>query len=348
MLGSHLKHLLRSWKFIALCGFGMAFLLLGLNFFKPRLYTAELTFMINDEDGGSLGSMAAVLGQFGIGGPGSAESNLDKIIELSRTRTITQRALCKKAAIDGQSDYLANHLIRSLEARKKWNKKNLLSRFAGSDGLDLSGFSFKHDSVQAFQLIENKALKKLHRHLVGKEKTGDAFQSEFSEVSGIMSFRMTSGNPDLSIHIVENIFDELSDFYLVKTGEKQRHSYNLVKTKYDSIVNLLSSVQYSIAKFDDENQGLIRRMDQLKKKRMQGEELKLASMLAEAEKQLQISELSVQSNSAFIQSIDRPIPPLRPSNKGKLYFFLLGGLLGGILSVVLVVAKKIYRDIMNN
>ena len=80
---------------------------------------------------------------------------------------------------------------------------------------------------------------------------------------------------------------------------------------------------------------------------MQGEELKLASMLAEAEKQLQISELSVQSNSAFIQSIDRPIPPLRPSNKGKLYFFLLGGLLGGILSVVLVVAKKIYRDIMN-
>ena len=345
-MGDHVKNLLRSWKLITLCGFGLALILLGLNFFKPRLYTAELTFMINDDDGGSLGSMAAVLGQFGLGGPGSSESNLDKIIELSRTRVITQKALYQKADIEGETDYLANHLIRSLEARKKWNKKNLLSKFSSSDGLDLTGFSFTHDSVQTFKLIENKALKKLHRHLVGKKKVGEAFQSEFSELSGIMSFRMTSGHPDLSIKIVENIFDELSDYYLVKTGEKQRHSYQLVKTKYDSITTLLNSVQYSIAKFDDENQGVYRRMDQLKKKKLQGEELKLGAMLAEAEKQLQISELSVKSNSAFIQAIDRPIPPLRPSNKGKFYFFLLGGLLGGILSVAFVIMRKIYRDIM--
>ena len=147
--------------------------------------------------------------------------------------------------------------------------------------------------MPAFQLLENKALKKLHRHLVGKEKTGDAFESDFSELSGIMSFRVTSGHSDLSIQLVENLFDELSDFYLVKSGEKQRHNYKIVKSKYDSISTELNAVQYSIAKFDDENQGLIRRRDQLKKKRMQGQELKLVSMLTEAEKQLQISQLSL-------------------------------------------------------
>ena len=303
--------------------------------------------MINDEDGGSLGNMAAVLGQFGLGGPVSSESNLDKIIELSRTRTITQKALYNKASIDGQSDYLANHLIRSLEARKKWNKRKLAALISKEDGLNIDGFTFTHDSVPAFQLLENKALKKLHRHLVGKEKTGDAFESDFSELSGIMSFRVTSGHSDLSIQLVENLFDELSDFYLVKSGEKQRHNYKIVKSKYDSISTELNAVQYSIAKFDDENQGLIRRRDQLKKKRMQGQELKLVSMLTEAEKQLQISQLSLESNSAFIQPIDRPIPPLKPSNKGKLYFFLLGGLLGGIFSIIFVVAKKMYGDIMN-
>jgi hypothetical protein len=304
--------------------------------------------MINDDEGGSLGSMAAVLGQFGLGGPGSTESNLDKIIELSRTRTITQKALYNKAAIDGQSDYLANHLINSLEARKKWTKKGFLSRFSEGDGLNLSGFSFTQDSVQAFGLLENKALKKLHRHLVGKTRTGDAFQSEFSELSGIMSFRMTSGHPQLSIYIVENIFDELSDYYTEKSGEKQRRDYDLVKSKYDSIQTKLNNVQYSIAKFDDENQGLVRRTDQVKKRRLQGEELKLGTMLGEAEKQLQLSELSLQSNAAFIQVIDRPIPPLRPSNKGKIYYFLLGGLLGGIFGVFFVTARKIYRDIMNS
>jgi len=347
-VGEHISNLLRSWKFIALCGFGLAFIMLGLNFFKPKLYAAELSFMVNDDDGGALGSMASMLGQFGLAGPGSAESNLDKIIELSRARTITQKALFNKMALDGNSNYLANHLINSLENRKKWIKKGPLSFLSSDDGLSLKDFKFQHDSFPTFSILENKALKKLHLHLIGKEKQGQDFQSDYSELSGIMTFRVTSDHPDLSINLVSNIFDELSNYYEVKSAEKQRHDYKIIKTKYDSIQTQLNAVQYSMAKFDDEHIGLVRRQDQLRKKQLQGEEMKLGAMLGEAEKQLQISQLALESNSAFIQVIDRPILPLRPVNKGKLYYFLLGGLLGGLFSCLYVVIKKMWRDIMTS
>lgn len=308
------------------------------------MYKADLTFMINDDEGGSLAGLAGMLGQFGLG-MGGGESNLDKILELSKARIITQKALFEKAEIDGQNDYLANHLISSLKQEKKWASKGLLS-FGDDDELSLTDFSFTNDSFPTFSLKENKALKKLHSHIIGKEKMGGAFTSDYSEVSGIMEFSMMTSNQELSIMIVDQLFDKLSDYYVDKTASKQRADFNLIKSKYDSIQTRLNSVQYSLAKFEDEYQGLIRKQDQLRRKQLQGEELKLATMVGEVEKQYQIASLTLENKTAYIQLIDKPIAPLKPANKGAFFYLLLGGLLGGLLSVGFLIAKKTYRDIM--
>ena len=117
---------------------------------------------------------------------------------------------------------------------------------------------------------------------------GGAFRSDYSELSGIMEFSMTTSHPELSIQIVNQLFDKLSKYYIDKTAVKQRADFDLIKSKYDSIQTRLTSVQYSLAKFEDQHQGLIRRQDQLKKKQLQGEELKLATMVGEVERQYQI------------------------------------------------------------
>jgi len=301
--------------------------------------------MLNEDDGASLGGISSILGQFGIGGS-SSDSNLDKILELSRARTIVQSALFTKATIGDHDDYLANHLIQSMELEKKWATKRLLP-FGSDDGLDLTDFKFVHDSFPIFTLLENKALKKIHKHLMGKELTGGTFLSDYSELSGIMNFSMTSTDADLSIKIVNNLYEKLGDYYLGKSREKQKKNYDLIKSKYDSIQTSLNSVMYSIAIFEDENKGLIRKQDSYKLKKLKGEELKLGSMLAEAEKQFQLAQIALESSSAYIQLIDEPLLPLRPANKGRLYYFLLGGLLGGLFSLLYVTIKKVYRDIMH-
>ena len=343
-LGDHVRHQFRSWKLIAFCGFLLAFLMLGLNFSNPRQYKAELNFMLNDEEGSALGGLNAILGQFGLGG-GDSDSNLDKIIELSRARRITSDALFSREVIGQKNDLLANHLISVMERNKKWADKGLLS-FMQEDTLDLTGFRFSHDSVAAFNILENKALKRLHTIMMGKEKEGGTFQSEFSELSSIMNFSMTSPDPQLSIKIVNQLFDKLSEYYTTKSGTKQEKDFLLIKEKYDSIQNALDVKMYAIAQFEDQNRGLVRKKDAYLLKKMKADEYKLGMMLGEVEKQYQIAQLSMETKSEYIQVIDRPLLPLKPVNKGKIYYFLLGGLLGGMIGVIYTFLKKVYSDTM--
>lgn len=323
----------------------MAILMFLVNMKKTPVYKADLSFMINEDEGGALGGLASMLGQFGLG-MGGNESNLDKIMELSKTRVIAQQALFQKEEIKGVTDYLANHHIQSLKDNNKWDKQGFFDFVSSDDGLDLSDFKFTNDVFDTYTIKENKALKKLYKKMVGKELKGGAFESSFSELSGIMHFSLTSNDADLSIATVNAYFDQLSSFYSEKTTQKQEADYRLIKSKYDSINTRMNSVQYTLAKFEDQNQGLISKRDLLKKKQLQGEEMKLAAMIGEIEKQYQLAQLSLENKMDFIQVIDKPIPPLKPANRGKVFIFLLGGFLGGVLSIIYLVLRKIFKDIM--
>jgi len=294
--------------------------------------------MLNEDDEGPLGGFANILGSFGFGGMGSSESNLDKILELSRTRAITKKALFEHETLNEETDYLSNHIISSLENQDKWYKNGFFS-FGADDGLSLENFRFKHDSFPSFTILENKALKKLHDYLTGREKYAGIFASDYSELSGIMKFSVTTDNPN---------FDNLSNYYQEKTAGKQKKDYEVIQTKYDSITNLLSSVQYSLAQFGDRNRNLFRKQDLMREKQLKGEEYKLAAMIVEAEKQIQIASLTLENKSEYIQLIDKPLLPLKPVNKGSLYYFLLGGLIGGLFSVIYVFLRKMYREIMSS
>ena len=343
---SYIKAIIKRWLMISLFGFGFAFLLLLLNFNIKSEYKADLTYMLNDDESGGLSGIAAMLGQFGLGGGRGSESNLDKIIELSRTRRITQNALFVKEKLHDKEDYLANHLISSLENNGLWAKKGLLSFLSSEDSLSLEGFRFHQDSIEAFSLHENKALKALHRVMVGKEMKGNRFQSTFNEITGIMEFSMTTPDPELSIIIVNSMFNNLSSYYVDKTTEKQQADYSIIKNKYDAITAELNSIQYRLARAKDTNQGLVMDEDLLTTKKLSEDERRLQLMLGEAEKQKQISGLTLGNSTPYIQGIDKPILPLKPINKSRFFYFLLGGLLGGIIAIILILSQKVYSDIM--
>ena len=338
--------LIKSWKFITLMGFLCALLMFAWKFNTKALYKADLTFMLNEDESGSLGGLSALMGQFGLSS-GSSESNLDKILQLSRTRTITQKAFFEKANIDGKEDYIANHFISSFEKMKKWKSRGLSNLLGSDDKYNIENFRFTHDSIENFSLLDKKALKKIHTLIAGNESEGGYFTSDYSDLTGIMKFSILTTDPELSIVTVNQMFDKLSSYYVEKSVEKQEYDYKVIKSKYDSIATELNIVQGKLAYVQDSNRDLFRKQDQLVENKLRIEEQKLFTIYAEAEKQKQIAELTLNNKTPYIQAIDKPIGPLKPANAGRFFYFLLGGFLGGLLACGIVVMRKIYSDIMN-
>ena len=89
---------------------------------------ARLTFFIKRRDGPSAGSITGLLGQFGLAGTSSGKVSFDKIVELSRSMRIANKALFQKAVVGGKEDYIANHIIDIYKFRKEWSMGSIHER----------------------------------------------------------------------------------------------------------------------------------------------------------------------------------------------------------------------------
>lgn len=345
-LQNYVKACLKAWKFIAILAilFAIAFVLIKKS--APKVYNATLTFMLNEDERGGISGIAGMLGSFGLG-IGNSESNLDKILELSKSRRIAQNAIFTKCVINNKEDYLGNHFIAILEKHNEWYKgPGFLS--SDDDSLSLENFRFSHDSIEIFSILENKALKKVHVAIAGNDKKEGVLYCNYNELSGIMSLIVESYDDELVVNLSKTLFEKLSEYYIDKAVEKQRYDFEIIKEKYDSINNALSSVEYRLAAFEDSNRDLFRKKDILLKTRLSNEKQKLQYMSGKAEEQLQLAQLTLDNKTPYIQVIDYPLLPLKPTNKSIIFYLILGLFVGAFLGVIYVILKKFYHDIMSS
>ena len=328
------REIRKNWFILLLLSLPFTGYFLYKAFITKPTYSATLTFMVNSDEGGGLGGVGAILGQFGLGGGGSGKDNLDKILALSKARIIIQKAIFQKATIDGTSDYFSNHIIRLYEYHKKWEK----------DTAGLNGFLFKNNDFSKFSRTENNALKILFAQIVGGENTDGIFGSALDKKSGIMSLSLNSRSEDLTIKLLEEIYTQLSQFYVNKTTEKQRLTYNLIANKVDSIESELSGVEYRQADFDDRNRMVLFEKAKLPKIRLSRDKTVLGLMFSEAVKNQEIAEFALKSKTPFIQSLDMPIAPIKPNKESKIKAIILGIGVGIFLGILFIVGRKIMRE----
>lgn len=330
-------YVLQYWKIVAIMAFICVAWFLFKAFTTPTTYNAELTFMVNEDEGGGLGGVAGILGNFGIKGAGGGKYNLDKVIELSKSMKIIQSVLLHKCEVDGKYDMIANHLIRTYNLHEEWED---------SKNVNMHGFLFTHDSLHLLTETEKSVLKNMFSRIIDIQKENGEFTTALSEDSGIMKFAIETRSAELSIAFAETLYEKLSVYYVEKAVSKQQLTYDLVKSKADSIATLLSHKEISLANFRDQNRGLWTERDQLRESVLQREVAMLTLMLGEAVKNLEIADFSLKSKTPFIQIIDSPFPPLYPIFQSKLMAIIKGIFLGGFLGVGFLIARKILYDVM--
>ena len=328
------REVLRNWWWILIFTIPITSYMLYKAIKAKPTYTASLTFLVNGNEGSSLG-IAAIAGKLGLDGLGGNNTNLDKITGLSKSRRIVQLALFHREVIDGKDDFFANHLIRERDLHKSWEK----------DTTGLKDFVFKNNNFETFSRIENKALLALYNILSGEK---GAFSCTFAKMSEMLTLDLTTTNETLSIELIQAIFSELSDFYVKKSTTKEAKTYRVLKEQSDSIKRLARSREASAASFDDRTRGLILNQDKLPSEQMKKEALIYNTMYAESQKNLAIAGFALESKAPYIQEIDSPIAPILPKRKSKIIAVILGCIVGGFLGVVLIVLKKKIREALTN
>lgn len=314
-------------------------------------YEAPLTFMINEDEGGSLGGIAGLLGQFGLGGGGGgSEYNLDKILELMKSHKITQNVLLKKVNIHGQSDYLANHVINNLDTLGQWYPVSFYKRpFTDMEKVEaVRSFRFTSDTLSFNNILENRIIKAVYSQLVGSpaDRSKAILSSGYEENTAIMNITSRAFDEELSLALTDGFFEELSEYYIDKSIEKQKATFDLVRFKHDSLLTELRTVEYRLADFNDRNRNVISQKESIEQVRLRNSIIYLSAGLAKAKENMEIADFALQTKTPFIQVIDRPFMPLSRSKPSLFRTFVMATFLGAFLAIGFIVARKIYRDAM--
>jgi len=329
------NEVLRHWLLVILITIPFVIFFIYKAISTPPTYTAKLTFMVNEDEGGGIGGAMAILSQFGFaGGRGGGKYNMKKILDLSQSRKIIEQTLFDSLTLDGNTDLAANHLIHLYDYHEKWKENET----------GLKDLTFSHNDISRFSRPENFAFLQLYRKIIGGENTIGLYGKSLNEETGIMTLNAESLSEPMTIHLLNSIYQHLGDFYIKKSVEKQENTLKVVQLKVDSIKKELARIEYTLANFRDSNRGTFTQKAKLKEQQLTRNAQILGLLYGESLKNLEIADFSLKNKTPFIQVIDEPIAPIPPNVQSPILAIIIGSFIGGFIAVAFIVIRKIIRD----
>lgn len=299
-------------------------------------YEAELSFMVNEDNGSS--PISGLLGQFGgLLGSGS-QMSLQKILELSRTMRITKEVFFTEEEWNGKNDLVANHYINDLKEHHLWFPKSIFTKPS-----PLENFNFPSTiHLDSLDRTQSLALKALY------EKFQEDLSNDANEKTGIMKLKFKCADETLSAMILNLMFERMGQFYVGKTIEKQKETFDNLKTKVDSIKKLMESKDYGLANLKDSYRSSWLYSEDVPKTILDRDIRMLSIVYGEVVKNMEIASFSLDNKTPFIQAIDKPLLPLKKLEQKYLKNIIFGLLTGLLLSAFTVLATMYYKSEMAN
>ena len=316
----------------------------------PTTYPAKLSFMLNDDGGGGQAGVSMILGSLGLGGfKGKGEmANLEKIMQLFKTRVVIDNALMTPVVMQGQEKKLANHIMDVYGFQKLIEDYGRMAWAEKLEGVD-ENYQFSDDvKLDSLNEQEEIILKILYDNVVGNADRGinPFMSSSLDEDSEIMTLRVKTLTEDLTIVLIESIYNKLSNFFIEKAIEKQQKTFDIVNMKTDSIRRTLTGAEYALADFRDSNRKLVTVKGYLRESELERQVKILSVMFAESIKNLEIADFALRRRKPYVQLIDTPMRPLPPIGKSLKYAIIYSFLIASVFGTVFIVGRKIIRDAM--
>lgn len=329
------RYLLSKWVTVLMAGIIGAGIGLAMAFLTKQEYVGELTFIVEGNSTNPLGVYAGLASQFGIdlgGGNNSGVFEGDNIIEFLKSRLMIERALLSPVTINGKSMSLADLYIDTYEMREKWKAKPALKSISFPPTYDRSKFTVLQDSV--LQVIQDQLTK-------GKLKV-----EKIDKKLSFIKVNCTSLNEQFSKAFTEQIVDEAIRFYIDTKTKRNKTNIDRLQSQADSLELLLNRKTYSAAAMQDLNLNPARQAAGVNTEVAVRDKFMLQTMYGEVVKNLELSKIAMAQETPVIQIVDKPILPLIKQKLGKIKGILLGGIIAGIITIMWLLARKIYKETM--
>lgn len=328
-------YLFSKWKIIF---FAMIFGgVLGLTYsiLKKPIYTATLSFALEDDKaaGGGLGGALGLASSFGLdlGGSGGGIFAGSNLTELFKSRSMVEKTLLTPVGVDGKSVSLAEMYIQINEWRENWNKNPKFKTIQFLPNANRTEFTRAQDSI----------LGVIYRNL----SQGGLSVGQRDKKVSIITIDVSSNNELFAKYFCEALAKQVGSFYIETKSKKARMNMSILDRQVDSIRGELNGAITGVAVANDNTFNLnpalnVRRAPSARK---QVDVQANTAILTELVKQAELAKVTLRKETPLIQVIDRPILPLSKERLGKAKGILIGGFLSGFFIALFLIGHRLLK-----
>jgi hypothetical protein len=307
---------------------GIAFLFAVLGFIKPLIkkpkYSATLTFALEQGiKGGGLSGLASQFGMsLGADGAGLAGDNL---LTLMKSRLIVEKVLLSPVFVNEDSVLLIDQYVGTWpELKESWDSLGLFPM----TGRACCG------NVQDSAL--GVIIKGISEKMLGVSKIDE--EQSFVRVS------YTGHDEVFAGHFVELLTQKATEFYIASKMANSHANIAKLQNRLDSVSAELQIAMVGYASAQDQNSFTVQSTAKVPSVQKQMKVTMLTTLYGELVKNLELSKTMAAREEPLITIIDRPHYPLRV-RESKLKSALIGGFIGGFLTILFFAGREFLRDL---
>lgn len=335
------QYLLSRWLIIVSIGLLGGALGFIYAYLKKPIYIATTTFVLEDEKStGGLGNLAGLASMAGVdlGGGGGGIFQGDNILELYKSRTMLEQTLLTPIEYDGKKQLLIDKYIEFNDLRKKWSKKQ-----------SLVNLNFPVDSLKNGHLKQSRLRDSVLGVVVTDLAKNYLSVTKPDKKLNIIQVNVKSKNESFAKTFNDELVRNVNEFYITTKTKKTIQNVGILQHKTDSVKSVMNGAIYRAVEVADATPNLnptrqVQRIAPAQKAQFSAETNK--SILAEMVKNLEMTKMTLLKETPLIQVIDEPIYPLTVDKVGKAKGIIIGGFIGGFFIVVLLIIKRLLRQIL--
>lgn len=344
-VGDWCHYILSRWMTILILGFLGGVIGLYYATRKKPIYIATTTFVLENGEGasnnfGQYAGIASMVGlDLGAGGGGIFQG--ENIIELYKSRTMIEKALFSQLDLNGRKKSLMECYLEINKINEDWKDNPVLLK------LDFFNLPLK-ESDTLRSLNTTRLRDSIVSMAVNDINANYLTIAKQDKKLNIIKVDIKSKDEQFAKNFNNSIVRNVNDFYIQTKTKKALENVSILEEKTDSVKKVMNGVIYKAATVTDATPNLnptrqVLRIAPLQRAQFSAETNK--AIFSTYSQNLEMAKMTLLKETPLIQVIDQPVYPLEKKQTGKLFAFLVFGVLVGFLTLLTLVISRILNSL---